>query len=354
MRRPHPRFDNRRNAWITNAGGSLKTLAKGPANAETEEEAWNAFYAHMARLGHSIEDAPQSQCMLGELAQQYGDWMQQEVAADRMAPKTLDYYHFYLQKFLDAVGGNRIATAILPLELERYKTNWHSVQTVQRLYNWGTKMGLISENPFKEVEAPEAGERERILTPHEQIRLLRATDRPFRHFLWAMNHTIARPQEVRAFRWKHLILEPVPMFELKNYKAKRLRKKATRRRTRKFPLDSFMLRLLARLTAERNPAPDDFVFLNARGKPWTGNAVSCRMQRLRKKLGLELDENGEAIVAYTLRHTGGTRATVNGVSGKMLAELMGHTTTATTERYQHPQANHLHDAIRQVNRRKAQ
>jgi site-specific recombinase XerD len=78
------------------------------------------------------------------------------------------------------------------------------------------------------------------------------------------------------------------------------------------------------------------------------------MKRLRVKVGLSPDENGETVVAYTLRHTGGTRATVNGVHSKVLATLMGHTSAATTERYQHPQFDHLHEAIQRANQRKAQ
>ena len=52
MRRPKPRFDEVRNAWVTRAGGSLKILAKGPNDAGSEAAAWDAFYAHMARLGN--------------------------------------------------------------------------------------------------------------------------------------------------------------------------------------------------------------------------------------------------------------------------------------------------------------
>ena len=73
---------------------------------------------------------------------------------------------------------------------------------------------------------------------------------------------------------------------------------------------------------------------------------------LREKLGLGPDENGENIVAYTMRHTSATRATACGVRDKLLAELMGQTNTATTQRYQHLQAEHLADAIRRVNGRK--
>ena len=39
MRKPHPRFDDARNAWVTRAGGTLKILAKGPKNSATEAAA---------------------------------------------------------------------------------------------------------------------------------------------------------------------------------------------------------------------------------------------------------------------------------------------------------------------------
>ena len=199
MRRPHPRFDVRRNAWVTNAGGKLRLLAQGPRNSETEAQAWDAFYRHMAQLGRPISEAPTPGFTLGQLADEYGEWMDSELAGGRMAPATKEYYRHHLQKFIDAVGGNRSALAILPIELERYKTNWHSVQTVQRLYNWGMRMGLVEKNPFKQVTPPPNGMRERVLSRNELARLLRAADRPFREFLVAMMHTIARPQEIRAW-----------------------------------------------------------------------------------------------------------------------------------------------------------
>lgn len=354
MRRPHPRFDSHRNAWVTNAGGRLKTLAKGPKNAATEKVAWQALYDHMSRLGRPVEGAPEFAITLGDLADEYGRWMEKEVRENRLAPTTMQYYRSYIQKFLDAVGGHRSALSILPIEMERYKSGWHSVQTIQRLYNWGVKMGLVTSNPFKEIENPEPAQRERVLDRSELARLLRATDRPFRLFLTAMIHTIARPQEVRAFQWKHLVLEPVPMFVLKDYKAKRLRNRRDRKKHRQIALDDRMVRLLHALAQKRNANPEDYVFLNGQGNPWTGNAVRCRMRRLRRKVGLIPDENGEEVVAYSLRHTSATRACVNGVRDKLLAELMGHTRTSTTERYQHPQADDLHDALKRANRRPTQ
>jgi integrase len=352
VRRPHPRFDAARNAWVTRAGGQLKVLAKGPKNAETEAAAWDAFYAHMAKLGSPVEGSAAPALTLGQLADRYGEWMQREVEAGRLKPRTLDYYQGQLQKFLDALGGNRPALGVLPHEVEMFKTGWHSVQSAQRLYNWGVRMGLLHENPIRSVAKPALGQRQRVLTPAETARLLRAADRDFRPFLLMLRHSLARPQEVRAFRWQHLAYEPVPMFVLREFKAKSRRK--DRAAVRLVPLDDRMLRLLNRLARQQRPAPGDFVFLNRDGRPWSANAVRCRMRRLRVRIALGPDENGEPVVAYSLRHSGATRASARGVRDKVLAQLMGHTSTATTERYQHLQADHLAEAIKRANTRKGQ
>lgn len=352
MRRPHPRFDTARNAWVTRAGGKLKILAKGPKSAETEAAAWDAFYLYMAKLGMPVEGSAIPVITLGELADKYGQWMEREVQAGRMKPRTLGYYQDLIQKFLDAMGGHRPALGILPHEVEMYKTTWHSVHAVQWLCNWGVTMGLLTENPFRSVRKPDLGQRERILTPRETVQLLRGTDRDFRPFLLAMRHTIARPQEIRGVQWKHLVYQPVPMFVFKDFKAKKRRK--DKAAVRMIPLDNRMLRLLNRLARNRPPSPDDHVFLNSEGQPWTSNAVRCRMMRLRAKLGFGPDENGEKVVAYTLRHSAATRASALGVRDRILAELMGHSSTSTTRRYQHLQADHLAEAIRRVNCRKGQ
>ncbi|MBL8792424.1 MAG: tyrosine-type recombinase/integrase [Planctomycetia bacterium] len=353
MRRPHPRFDPVRNAWVTRAGGKLKVLAKGPNNSTTEAAAWDVFYVHMAKLGTPVENSALPALTIGQLADKYGEWMQREVEADRMKPRTLDYYQEHIQKFIDAIGGHRPASGVLPHEAEMFKTTWHSLQTVHRLFNWGVTMGLLSQNPVRSVKLPELGQRQRILTPKETAQFFRAADLDFRLFLIAMRQTIARPQEVRALQWKHLTIEPVPAFVLRDFKAKN-RRKDRKTAVRIIPLDDRMQRLLSRLARKRRPSPDDHVFLNRNGDPWTSNAVRCRMRRLREKLGLGADENGENIVSYTMRHTSATRATARGVRDKLLAELMGQTNTATTQRYQHLQAEHLADAIRRANGRKAQ
>ncbi|MFM7149012.1 MAG: tyrosine-type recombinase/integrase [Gemmataceae bacterium] len=347
MRRPNPRFDARRNAWVTRAGGKLVTLAIGPKNARTEAQAWDAFYSHMARLGNPVQASSTPSISIGKLADEFGAWLLREIDASRLQTKTLEYYQHQLQKFLDSVGGNRSATSIRPHELEMIKGGWHSVQAVQRLYNWGVQMGLVPENPFRKIKKPDPGHRQRVLTDKEQQELLAAADEPFRQFLLAMLNTIARPQEIRALRWRDLVMEPQPMFVLHDFKARK-RRKDRQTAVRRIFLNDFMLDMLQHMRQKQCPGIDDHVFLDKRGRAWTGNAIRCRMRRLRKKLGWTPDENGENVVAYSLRHTGATRASVLGVSDRSLSELMGHTTTSMTRRYQHPPLDHLGQAIRQA------
>lgn len=349
MRRAHPRFDARRNAWVTNAGGRLKVLASGPKTTKTESEAWDAFYQHMAKLGQPVEGWRGSTITLGQLADEYGEWMNREVEAKRLAPATRAYYIRGVQKFLDTVGGRRPASAILPIELERFKTGWHSVQTVQRLYNWGVRMGLLERNQLKEIARPQQGRRKRILTPAETAKLLRTADKHFRRFLLAQRQTVARPQEIRALRWRHLVPGPFPAFMLDEFKGKQLRKDQDGLRV--IVVDRRLARLLTRLARRHRTQPDDFVFLNRVGKPWTANAIRCRMRRLRVKAGLKPDANGERVVAYSLRHTSATRLTVGGIHDRTLADLMGHSSTQTTARYQHLQLEHLHAAMDRANKR---
>lgn len=155
MRKPHPRFDARRNAWVTNAGGKLKILAAGPKNAQTEAAAQTEFYEHMYRLGRPLKQARPA-ISLGKLADQYDGWMQQEVAQGRMKPATRAYYVRFIQAFLDAVGGKRPAHSVLPLELERFKTSWHRSDRSASL-QLGRSYGAAPQEPVQESGETDAG-----------------------------------------------------------------------------------------------------------------------------------------------------------------------------------------------------
>lgn len=285
---------------------------------------------------------------LGRLRDEYLAWLEREVAAGRYAWRTLDYYRRELRQFVDLVGADRPIHDLTAWDLESNKGSWHRCQAAKRLLSWAVRpRRLLDVNPFAGVSQPEAGRRERTLDRAESAHLLRACTRPMRFFLCAMRHTLARPQEVRALRWRDLH-ESGHFFALREFKGRRRRREKDG--VRWIMLDGWMRRLLERWRARRNPGPDEYVFLNARGRPWTANALRCRMRRARVVAGLAGDE---PVVCYTVRHTSATEATANGVLDRQLADLMGHSSTRTTQRYQHLRADHLRPVIEQATKRPA-
>ncbi len=282
---------------------------------------------------------------LAALSQRFFAWLDKECSAGRCAARTVRYYRDQLVPFVASAGGKRPAAGLIAFDLERFKTGWHSVQAVQRLFNWGVKMGLLDRSPFAAVERPRPQGRQRVLTPRESAELLRAAPRAIRRYLIGMRETLARPQEVRALAWE--MYDPaLRAFVLTEFKGKRRRRDGAKARV--IPVSPRLARLLERIRPEGEAA--GHVFLNERGRPWTQNAVRCAMRTLRRRLGWP--DEGEHVVCYTLRHTAATLATANGVTDRRLADLMGHTSTRTTARYQHLQSDHLHAALDQAQGRR--
>ena len=44
-------------------------------DSRSETQAWTAFHEHMANLGRPVADATTPELTLGELADEYGQWM---------------------------------------------------------------------------------------------------------------------------------------------------------------------------------------------------------------------------------------------------------------------------------------
>lgn len=284
---------------------------------------------------------------VAELVAGFLGWSAAQVLAGRVRDRTHEYYHAQLSAFLAEYPalGRRSCSALRPVQVESLGLSWHRLQSLQRAFSWGVSAGLLASSPIAGVKRPEPGRRERVLSRAELVRLLRAASPDFRRFLLAMRATLARPQEVREFRWEQLQLldGDRPAFVLSEFKGRKRRRET--QAVRIIPVDRRLFRLLARLPFPAGGTGP--VFTTARGEPWTTSAVMQRMRRLRKRLGLAGD-----VVAYTMRHTAATTATANGVTDRRLADLMGHTSTRTTQRYQHLQAEHLVEAIDQATARR--
>jgi site-specific recombinase XerD len=118
-------------------------------------------------------------------------------------------------------------------------------------------------------------------------------------------------------------------------------------RPRIIPLPSTVRKML-HVLARRPHGPEDHVFLNTDGKPWTRTALHSQMRRLRERVGLE-KKGGENVVLYSNRHSFAT-AHVGRITDIELADLLGHTDIATTRRYTHISLQRLQEIRRRVDR----
>jgi len=123
------------------------------------------------------------------------------------------------------------------------------------------------------------------------------------------------------------------------------------RKRRRLPNEPRVILLspqVGRLIAQLMPRDIDEtakIFLTAQGRAWSANALRCRMRRLRHALKLKPDARGENVVPYTFRHTGAMNAAAAGIRDRVLADILGHTETSTTQRYIHLQTEHLRAAL---------
>jgi integrase len=204
---------------------------------------------------------------------------------------------------------------------------------VQRCFNWGVERRLIPPHNLGRIPKPQPRRRDRFLTDAKFQALLRETNprnghrsgAPFRRFLLAMDLTLCRPSELAQLQWKHIRWEH-DIAVLPDHKIKRTGKPKI------IPIVPAMKRLLLWL---KRRSTSDFCFVNSRGCPWTLSAIEQRMAHVARRTGLS------DVVPYTLRHRAATSALLATGNLKMTSLLLGHTSTATTERYTHLAQEHL-------------
>jgi integrase len=207
-------------------------------------------------------------------------------------------------------------------------TIFKCIHAVQRVFGWAVENEMLDASCLIKYQKPSPRERNRIITPAEFQAMLRGSGAPFRRLLLTLRLCGCRPGELRLLVWEEVYLDQGVLI-IPEHKTLTRQKHP---RPRIIPLPAPILNLL-RWLARAPHESQDHVFLNTDGNPWTRTALHSQMRRLRLRVGLT-PKAGENIVLYSARHTFGTN-TVGKVSDIELAELMGHTDTATTRKYIH-------------------
>ncbi len=104
-------------------------------------------------------------------------------------------------------------------------------------------------------------------------------------------------------------------------------------------LDAY-LREVRPILQERSRSPDaGFVFLNARGGPMGVRGVRLRIDRLVRLAGLP-----DGVSPHTLRHSFASHLLDGGADLRVVQELLGHSSLATTQLYTHVSPGRLRTA----------
>ena len=190
------------------------------------------------------------------------------------------------------------------------------VSTLKRILRWAVEEKLIPSSPLESMRLSKGKRRMVILSIDEHRRLTRGSSPEFRSLLWFAWWTGCRPSELRSLEWSHISAD-CTYAKLTEHKNAR---KTSKPRVIYFPPNAVAL-----LRRNRGKGP---VFLNAKSRLWTKNAVVCRMKRLKEKTGIDA-------TAYAYRHSYVTRALERGVSVADVAELVGTSIEIISRNYAH-------------------
>jgi integrase len=360
-REPRAWFNKQTKWWSTDIAGKRYKLVIGkPGDERRKTPTQEATDALSKLLGEcavnpTVESGPAVQTVPSVIDEYLETGCRDNEARTFTEKKAL------LNRFAKRYRDKR-AVDLIPLDLEKWlgeHPEWKSddyrakvCTTVHACFNWAASRGLLGKNTRNPLHgfSVTGGNRRRPMTSSEFRRIwgqsrkgkksgiYQTSGRRLRECLFFIKLTGARPKEVRDLMWSDLDVAAG---------VARLRRHKTAKKTRKervIPLTSPVMALFRQL-AERDGASGP-VFKTTLGGPWGRNSLAQKIKRLRDQAGVP-----DEATLYGLRHRFGTRAIMNGVDLKILAELLGHASTRITENYVHTarEYDHLRQAMGRVN-----
>ncbi len=206
-------------------------------------------------------------------------------------------------------------------------TKKNVARTVVHLFNLAERDGLIERHRLKALVSKfEKGDQIRAVTEAEyDLMRLHSTDDAFRNYIEMIRESGCRPGEAANLRWPMIDWEKGVAIEHQHKTMKKTKK------PRKIPLSERALELLCELEAKaRNRAngadPTGHVFTNERGTRWSSQALTKRMETIRRRGGLGAD-----VHLHGIRKLAASAWAANGMPPKLIAEILGHTDSKITE-----------------------
>lgn len=333
-RRAKPWYRAGEDCWYTTWKGRQVSL--GVRGKDSEAEAWRVWVLLRGRGGSAElkKDEPTqvAACPGGESADRgsvkVGDVIQAflDDATGRVSPDTRESYRLFLLAFSRQYKGLP-AAAMTPTTAEAYsrKPNWNDstrscfLSILSRAFRHAERARLIDRTPLIGLRKPRVGSRaaDVLITPQEHEKLLAASPLPFQQFLRVLHGTGCRPGEAAKIEAPDIDWEAATV-------AIRKHKTAHHGKRRVLYLSAAMVALLRPL-AEIHPS--GALLRNRIGKKWTKANIGMSIRKAARKAGVSRK------IAYGYRHTYATDALADGIPDAVVAELLGHSSTAMLHKH---------------------
>jgi integrase len=259
----------------------------------------------------------------------------------------------FFKKWLSPALNEQPLSKISPIDLERIKTHMakaglaprsiaYCLDVVRQVFNHAAALGLYeSEPPTAKVKRPKADNRRlRFLTQAEASTLLEALSKVSTDL-----HSMAllslqcglRAGELFNLQWRDIDLTGGTL-TLRDKKNKRTR-------------PAYLTKPALKMLKDRATTKDhELVFPSRSGG---------RRQQISRVFGKTVDEQGlndgvtdprDKVVFHTLRHTFASWLVMEGTPLYTVGKLLGHSTSAMTERYSHLAPDHMQAAVQALER----
>jgi integrase len=316
--------------WYVQLGPKQHFL--GVKDPQDEAGAFAAFRELVARIG------PQPATPTRTVAEAVGAFLARQ--AGRVSAECLRQYRIALDVHLVRTLGARDVSSLTADELEGWARNprWSSSTRHGRLGAVGTFLKWAG-HPLKLARPPkESRGADAVLTDEQFERVLSAYDPKYggdlRELLRVLRLTGARPGEVIGLTSEGIDW-PNACARLRKHKG------AAKGRARVLYFNSAALAILGR---QRDRYGSGLLFRTRAGGAYRPKGLVQQMQRMSKRAGVRA-------IAYGERHGFATRALCAGVPDAVVAELLGHTSTAmVSKNYGHlgAQSRVLREAAERV------